>query len=330
MPLISGRIPYSGPIAIDRRGISYQNNVMPPMLLLAVTLAVALLAQQSSQPASPPSPPPGTDIYELAFGGTLDDLKSAIPQPVANETGYDNQPFYTHDGRAILFTANRDGKQTDIYEFDRTTRKARQLIATAEGEFSPTITPDTTGISVIRVESDGTQRLWRFDRAGSNPRLVLTEIKPVGYHAWIDSDMLALFVLGKPSTLQVARVSTGKAEVVAREIGRSLHRIPGGRSISFVQREPSGEFWVKQLDAATTSITPLVKAVAGSAERDCAWLPDGTILMSTGTKIYAWRRGYAEWREVADVAARKLGAVTRMAASPDGKALAIVVNEQGS
>jgi hypothetical protein len=157
---------------------------------------------------------------------------------------------------------------------------------------------------------------------------VLTEIKPVGYHAWIDREMVALFVLGKPSTLQVARVATGKAEVVAREIGRSLHRIPGGRLISFVQREPSGEYFVKQLDTATTTMTPLVKAVAGSAERDCAWLPDGTLLMSSGTKIFAWRRGDADWREVADVASHKLGAVTRMAAAADGKTLAIVVNEQ--
>jgi Tol biopolymer transport system component len=280
-----------------------------------------------SVPAGPPSPPPGTDIYELAFGGTLDGLKSIVPQPVATDRGYDNQPFYTPDGRAILFTTNRDGKQTDIYEFDRNERKARPLTATPEGEYSPTVMPDGAGVSVIRVESDGTQRLWRFDRTGSNPQVVLTEIKPVGYHAWIDREMVALFVLGKPSTLQVARVATGKAEVVAREIGRSLHRIPGGRLISFVQREPSGEYFVKQLDTATTTMTPLVKAVAGSAERDCAWLPDGTLLMSSGTKIFAWRRGDADWREVADVASHKLGVVTRMAAAADGKTLAIVVNE---
>lgn len=311
---------------------------MPAALLLAFTLLVALVSQQPPQPLPPPA---ATDIYELMIGGTLETLKTAAPRPVAAERGYENQPFFTRDGGAILFTANRDGKQTDIFEFDRNARRMRQLIATPEGEYSPTVTPDGAGISVIRVESDGTQRLWRFDRAGSNPRVVLPDIKPVGYHAWIDAEDVALFVLGKPPTLQLAHISTGKADVIASEIARSLQQIPGGRFISFVQPEagpgattpaetgvPKAEFWVKQFDPSTKAITPLVKAVAGSAERDCAWLPDGTLLMSSGTKIFAWRRGDTDWREVADVASHKLGAVTRMAVAPDGKALAIVVNEK--
>ena len=148
----------------------------------------------------------------------------------------------------MLFTANRDGKQTDIYEFDRATRRARQLVATPEGEYSATITPDGKGISVIRVEADGTQRLWRFDRNGSNPKVVLSEIKPVGYHAWVDADRLVLFVLGKPSTLQTAPVSTGKGTVVASNVGRSILRMPGSNSISFVERLENGEHWVKELN----------------------------------------------------------------------------------
>jgi dipeptidyl aminopeptidase/acylaminoacyl peptidase len=278
--------------------------------------------------AQQPTPtPPGTDIFELALSGSIDTLKNAVPTPVATEPGYDNQPFYTPSGEALLFTANRDGKQTDIYEFDRRSRSVRRLTATPEGEFSPTITPDGNGVSVIRVEADGTQRLWRFDRAGQKPQLVLADVKPVGYHAWVDNDQLALFVLGKPSTLQHARVSTGKATVVAQSIGRSLHRIPQTSAVSFVHRETSDTIWVKQFDPATGTITPLVRVTSGNDERDVAWMPDGTLLMSSGTRILAWRQGDKQWREVADVAPHKLGAVTRMAAAPDGRSLAIVVNE---
>jgi len=185
------------------------------------------------------------------------------------------------------------------------------------------------GFSVIRTEADGAQRLWRFNAQGRNPQLVLTDIKPVGYHAWVDADHLALFVLGQPATLQLARVSTGKAESVAGNIGRSLHRIPSTRMVSFVHREASGEYWVKSIDVDTKKIEPLVKAVEGSGDRDCAWMPDGkTILMSSGTKVFSWTRGAAGWTEVFDGAAHKLGNVSRLNVSPGGDAVAIVVAEK--
>lgn len=275
----------------------------------------------------PPAAPPAPDIYELAFSGGLDALKSSKPVAIATEGGYENQPFYSPDGATLLFTANRDGKQTDIFELDRKTRRVRRLVSTPEGEYSPAITPDGKGISVIRVEADGTQRLWRFDRAGREPRLVLTDIKPVGYHAWIDEDQLALFVLGQPPILQHARVRTGKAEVIARDIGRSLHRVPGTQMVSFVHRESLDALWVKQFDPATGTITPLVRLVSGSAEGDVTWMTRETLLTSSGTKIFAWRRGDKEWRELYDVAGQKLGAVTRMAVAPDGRTIAIVVAE---
>jgi hypothetical protein len=144
----------------------------------------------------------------------------------------------------------------------------------------------------------------------------------------VSSDTVALFVLGQPATLRIAKVGTGQGEVVAEGIGRSLHRIPGTGSVSIVQRESSGEFWVKQVDVSTRKIEALVKAVEGSADRDMTWTPDGqTILMSSGTRVFAWTRGAAGWTEVFDAAAHALGAVSRLAVSPKGDAVAIVVAE---
>jgi Tol biopolymer transport system component len=298
------------------------------MLRLTFLLSVALLGAQAVQPpAAQPPAPPGTDIHLISVTAGVESLKTAKPTPLATERGYENQPAFTRDGRAVLFTADRDGKQTDIFEFDRATGRARPLLTTAEGEYSATITADGAGFSVIRVEADGTQRLWRFDRDGSNPRVVLRDVKPVGYHAWVDADRLALFVLGKPATLQLARVSTGRADIVASDIGRSIHAIPERRAISFVQREASGEFWVKTIDADTQRIERLIRTVPDSTERDCAWMPDGTLLMSSGTRLFAWRPGEDAWREVFDVAPHGLGALSRVAVSPDGRTIAIVVAE---
>jgi len=304
-------------------------------MMRALFVCLLLLDLQTPQPSAPAPPPAGTDIYELVFDGTTDGLRRAKVQPVVTERGYDNQPFYTPDGKSILFTTIRDGKQTDIYEFDRTARQAKPLITTPEGEYSPTITPDGQGISVIRVEADKTQRLWRFDRSGKNPKVILPDIKPVGYHVWVDADTLVLFVLGPPATLQLAHVGTGKADIVARDIGRSLQRIPNNRAVSFVQRDASGsgaaastDSWVNALNPGTGAVTAIVKAVAGSTDRDCAWLPDGALLMSSGTKIFAWRPAEKDWKEAFDGTSANLGAITRMAVAPDGKSVAVVVAER--
>ena len=57
----------------------------------------------------------------------------------------------------------------------------------------------------------------------------------------------------------------------------------------------------------------LGQPVAGSLDRDDEWMPDGqTVLMSAGTKVFAWSRG-SGWREVLDVARHGLGDVTRLA-----------------
>jgi hypothetical protein len=301
-------------------------------LLLAALAAPGLFAQAPA----PPAPPPGTDIYLVPLSGGLASLKDARPQPLSVAPGYDNQPMFSVDGRRVLFAANRDGKQTDVYEFDRASGRIRQLTATAENENSPTYLPDGAGprggFSVVRTEADRTQRLWRFDADGRSPELVLRDIKPVGYHAWIDSGQLALYVLGPPSTLRLASVASGTARVAAEAIGRSLHRIPGTRLVSFVQREPSGEVWIKQIDPVSGTIDRLVAAAAGSApEHDMAWLPDGrTAIMSAGTTIVSWTRGATGWTAVFDAAPHQLGPLSRLAVAPTNDAIAIVVAEPKS
>jgi hypothetical protein len=294
-------------------------------------------AQTAAAPAQ--AAPPDSEIFLLSLAADGDGLKLGTPMNISNSPGYDNQPSFTPDGRALLFTSARGAAlenaasgrppATDIYRFDLVTNTVRQLTATAEGEYSPTVTPDGRHMSVIRVEADGTQRLWRFTLDGRQPALVLNDVKPVGYHAWIDDRRLALFILGEPATLQVADRTSGKTDVVAKGIGRSLQRIPKG-GISFVQIERGpGEaaprtLTVMELDLATRATRPLVPAVAGAAEADLAWMPDGALLMAYDSKLYLWRRGRTTWTVAADLAPLGLYGVTRIAVNPDGDRVAIV------
>ena len=239
---------------------------------------------------------------------------------ISNSPGYDNQPSILPDGSGVLFTSNRDGKQTDIYRYDFAAKSVTQLTRTSEGEYSPLVTPDGKTFSVIRTEADGTQRLWRFDLDGTNPRLVLENVKPVGYHVWIDATHLALFILGgqgQPSTLQLADTTTGKAEVIDSRIGRSLHRRPGTGTISYIS-QPMGERWlVKEFDPKTREIRTIVETVDPKGQ-DCVWDPTGRLLMASGSKLFDWSAADG-WREVADLSAH-VGAISRIAAYPAGTA----------
>ncbi len=295
----------------------------PTTLAIRLTLtlfAVALCA--ASQTA-----PPATDIFladVLKRGGQL---ALGAPVNITFRPGYDNQPAFTPDGKSILFTSQREGEQTEIYRYDIAARYTARLTNTAESEYSPTITPDEKSFSVIRVEADKTQRLWQFPLAGGAPALVLTNIKPVGYHVWLDAGTLALFVLGQPNTLQLTDVKTEKAEVLAQSIGRALHRVPGQPSqFSFVHKAEK-EWWVKSYDLKSRQTTNLVKTLPNS--EDCAWLPNGTLLMAQGSKLFKWQRGKdADWQLVADLEAAGITSITRLAVNAKGDKLALVAQPQ--
>ena len=290
---------------------------------------------EQAQPSAPPPPqaPPDTEIFLAPLSMERGALKIGTPRNISNSAGYDNQPSFTPDGGAILFASARGGAATDIYRFDLATGAVRQVTATPESEYSPTVMPDGRHISVVRVEADGTQRLWRFALDGSQPALVLPDVKPVGYHAWIDDRRLALFVLGEPPTLQVVDSRGGRPELVAKDIGRSLHRIPKG-GLSFVQIDqaaggPSPTLTIMEFDGEARVARRLIQAMPGTTEADLAWTPDGTLLMARGGTLYMWRRGDVSWTAAADLAALGLRGVTRLAVSPAGDRLAIVAQPAG-
>jgi tricorn protease-like protein len=292
-------------------------------------------APQEAQTPAAPQPaaqaPPDTEVYLAPIKIANGAIEVGAAVDISNSRGYDNQPFFTPDGGAVLFTSVRGtGTQTDIYRYDIASKRVAQVTSTPESEYSPTVTP-AGALSVIRVELDGnnTQRLWQFTLAGLDPKVVLENVKPVGYHAWADDHTLALFVLGQPATLQLADTKTGSARVIASDIGRSIQPIPGTgtREISFVQRERSGDkatLIIKKLNVATGDVAVLTPAVDGSTEADTAWAPDGTLLMAHGGILYAWRAGQSSWKEVANLDRLSLKNVTRLAVSPKGDLLALV------
>lgn len=246
------------------------------------------------------------------------------PTNLTRRVDYDNQPAFLPDGSGIWYTAvDPHTAQADIYRYDLGSGTvARVTMSNPESEYSATPLPDGSGISTVRVEADSTQRLWRFDRDGSNAAVLLENVAPVGYHAWIDANTVALFVLGEPPTLQVADLSTGRGRVIAEDIGRSIQSIPGTADVSYVQRHADGTSTIMRLPGDGGDPEPIIETVEGGDFH--AWAPDGTLLMASGAVVYAAvAADPREWSPVADF--ERLGiSITRLAVSPDASQIAMV------
>lgn len=278
-------------------------------LLPSLGVAVPLAAQ---------SGPPSTDLFLLELGPTEAGSVAESCRRLTERAGYDNQPAFSPDGRRLYYTSIRDG-QADIWQIELESGEAGVVLSTPESEYSPTPIPGEESLSVVRVEEDGTQRLWRIPLDGSRPTLLLPEVAPVGYHAWAGTGRLALFVLGEPNTLQRVLELSGVPEEVARDIGRSLQTLPGGDEISFVQKSEKG---ARVMGLAFPSGVLRDIAPTLSDGEDHVWSPDGTLWMARGSSLYRWSG--EEWEQVADLAASGAKEISRLAISPDGRRMALV------
>lgn len=279
----------------------------------AITVSIASLAALGVQT---PQAPPRTEVYlaSLTTGAT------AVRGPVVNisqSPGYDNQPSYTPDGRAVLFTSDRVDRQTDIFRYDTASKSLTRLTHDPENEYSPLVMPGGRTFSVVHGDE---QSLWSYALDGSNGHLLYQQKGKIGYHVWIDATHAGIFVLGEnnaPSTLQIADIESGEATAVGSSIGRSLLMRTGTGKMSFVDKSQQGHWMIKELDPKSRAIATLVETPAGS--EDCAWDPaSGQLLMASGTKILAWAPSHPDqgWRTLGDLASDGVTKITRLAVNP--------------
>jgi len=179
-------------------------------------------------------------------------------------------------------------------------------------------------LAVIRVDLDSTQRLWRIPLDGSAASPLVSGVKPVGYFAFPDDSLVAMFVLpaspNAPPTLQIAnRDRDGRAfpaRTIAQNIGRSLHRIPGSNAISYVQKSSErGAPWhiVRYTPSSARHDTI---AVTRPNREDMAWLDSTTMIIGDGAQLYTRSVRDSAWTLLGDFAFAGLSEITRIAVGP--------------
>ncbi len=268
----------------------------------------------------------GSEIYLFDLTEKKGKISLSTPINITNHKGYDNQPFFHPDLPVVYYTsANEDGR-TDIMSYNYKVKQTKPITQTPEKEYSPTVTLDKQYLSCIIQRDNGAQDLGKYPIDGGEPFVIIDKMT-VGYHVWADNSHLGLFILGTPNTLHYLLLPIKRDTILAQDIGRSLHKVPGENAISFVHKVSEKEWWIKKFNTYTKKIVLIGTTVSGS--EDLCWLPNGKILMSDGPKIYSFTPGSGPgWNEVTVTSgAGLLKGVTRMAVSADGKKLAVVVVE---
>lgn len=280
-------------------------NVTRAILAVAVVAGSLLTPHAVRAQASPQA-----DVFLVALTRSAEGWRVGVPANMTRYTGYDNQPAFAPDGRSLFYTRADAQGRSDIWRADFNTGRTAPVRETPESEYSALPTASGDALTVVRVELDSAQRLWRVPLDGSAASVLVPDVKPVGYFAFPTDSTIAMFVLGSPATLQTATIGVPGTRTHARNIGRSLHRMPGTRHISFVQK--GGERWyIMRLDPERGTQDTLV--ATRPRREDYAWLDSTTIVMGDGSALFTYTLGAADWVPLGDFSFANISEISRLA-----------------
>ncbi len=237
-----------------------------------------------------------------------------------NADGYNNHPAFFSPTELYLSCQKPTESQPELYAFDLEKPTKTRVTNTPEGEYSPFRMPDYYNFSAVRMEiarGDTVQRLWQFpmDRL-SNGKPIFKYINKIGYYQWLNSRQVALFLVGQPNQLTVAEVDYDRLTPICTNPGRCFRMLPDG-NLAYVEKSDFGSSRLMKRKPMATNTEPefMIETLPGS--EDFAVLPDGSLLMGQGSRLYKYNpRTDDDWKQVADLRFYNIRQITRIALSP--------------
>uniref|UniRef100_UPI004049E752 hypothetical protein n=1 Tax=Fulvivirga sp. TaxID=1931237 RepID=UPI004049E752 len=276
------------------------------IIILLLIASTAALAQ------------PDTEVYVFDLNSTDGKYEISNPVNVSNKNeGYDNQPHFTPQGN--LYYTSTQGDQTDIALYNFKKKTSEYLINTRANEYSPTPVFGEKAFSCIY---DSMQYLVKYLSNKKEP-VVLIDDLVVGYHCWADANTVLLFVLGDTFTLRKYNLKEKTNEILDDNIGRCLLNIPNKPLISYLSKKTT-PFAINSIDPKTGIKVKIADALEGS--EDLAWTPESVMIMGQGDILHQYDNEKG-WIPIIDLKEFGLSGISRLAVSPKGDKIAVVVSE---
>ncbi len=255
---------------------------------------------------------PSTEVYLFNIEKTESGFVLSSPINISNNEGYDNQPSFTKNGKAILFASTRNG-QTDILKYDIESGSKTWLSDTPGGEYSPVHMSNGNFVSAVRLDPDGLQRLYKYPFNGGEPAVLVKDLI-IGYYTFFQENTIIAFVLDEPQTLQEINLSNGDSKIMYNNPGRSIHYIPESNRYSFIDKSDPDEWKIMSAipnnPESTKSITTTLPGV-----EDMAWFNGNTILIGKESTLYFFNTNEEDgnWKLLADLSEFNLTGISRLA-----------------
>ena len=289
--------------------------------LVALSFSLGALAQL-----------PRTNIYlfDVKQG---DDGKLAFQSPRFltdfNRNGYNGDPSFFSNTELYISVKRPGDTQTDLFRLDLAKKAKQRVTETPEDEFAPERMPEYYTFSAIRVERQGRDsvyRLWQF------PVNQLVDGKPVFKYLtgiksyfWLNSQEIVVYKEEEPSTLSIVNTTNDEITTIATNVGHVFNRLPNG-NLAFIQKSRYEDWKIMEKNLYRRKEAPrtLIETLPGAEH--FAILPDGTLLMGKGSKLYKYNKFIDDtWKEAADLRFYEIRNIYDLEVSPDFK-LAIVAD----
>jgi dipeptidyl aminopeptidase/acylaminoacyl peptidase len=290
--------------------------------LVAGTVAAAAANVAGAQNPNP------TNLWVVDLKWVGNRLTAGAPVKLTHDDGTNSQPSFTPDGRAIVFSAQRDtgaNARSDIYRIDLATRKETRVTHTPENENSPTMNERGEYVAVRWQPATLFKEFgpWVYSADGTPLHGVLRAPDTTGYYTPLPNGDYALTrPKSKTFTLGLFDVTTGAiVDVDSGLPALPAERIPGERALSYVRIDSADAHNViRRVDLATRQTSTLGPTLVGRTAH--AWVPGhATIVMAKGNTLYARGANDPAWYAVASFDNLELRNATAYVVSPRGDKL---------
>lgn len=261
-----------------------------------------------------------TEIHLFDINSEDGKWKVTNGKNISNNEGYDSQPYF-YDDNTILFASNRDG-QTDIVKYSIDNRTKSFINYTPNGgEYSPQRIPNSKDVSAVRLDDNGLQRFYQYNFKTGKSKEVIKELV-VAYPMWYNKNLvISSVIVNDTLELYISDLKKNTNISVAKQTGRSFHKIPNSNLVSFMkQNSKKWEVW---------SLNPISKEtkkiISTGTSQDVCWLPDGTLLIAYQNMIFQYNpRTNKKVSVFHQFKNENINNISRIMANPEGTKLAIV------